>query len=70
MAACAGMDPLLFVNCNDEVEMHFLRTIGARMIEIDRERSELQAKFIIRELSQALEKGNRRQQRSSTNSTK
>lgn len=69
MAACAGLDPLTFARCEDEVEMQYLRTIGARMIEIDKERIEAQAKLTIHELAKALDKGSKKSKGSNTNST-
>ena len=70
MAACAGLDPLLWWRTGDDETMEYLRVVGERMIEIDRERSERQAKFIIHELSKALEKGGKRAQGQSTSSTR
>jgi hypothetical protein len=62
---------MLWLKSSDEIELAYLRAIGERMIEINEERIERSAKYIIHELSKALAKGNKKQgQRQNSSSTR
>lgn len=60
-AAIAGLDPLLWLRCNDDIEMEYLHVIGQKMIEMENERSKRNAQHIVNALARSLNKGNQQQ---------
>lgn len=64
--AIAGLDPLVWLRCDDEIEMEYLNIIGRKMIEIDEERSKRNAQFIINALARSLDKGSARSKNQSS----
>lgn len=50
---------MLWLHCDDDIEMQYLRTIGERMIEIDEDRRKRHAQMIVAELAKALGSGKR-----------